>query len=65
MVPLVCNGVVMSPDMVGTNITYGENSLQEFRRGAHENLHEVKEVYSAIPRIWLNGDLHTDEISCI
>jgi hypothetical protein len=55
----------MSSDIVGTNITYGEDSLQEFRRGAHENLHEVKEVYSAIPRIWLNGDLRTDEISCI
>lgn len=55
----------MSPGVIGANITYGENFPQEFRRGVHGNFHEVKEVYSAIPGIWLNGDLHTDEMSCV
>lgn len=55
----------MSPDMVSVGITHEEDLFQKLRRGAHENFHKVKEVCSAIPGIWLNGDLHADEISSV
>lgn len=56
---------VMTSDIVSTNITYGEDLVHEFRRGTHENLHKVKQVYPTVPGIRLNRDLYKGEISFI